>query len=259
MIEEPPLLRRKVVEISRSPEFECPSQTSRCDGSVSMLTRRPDKRASPCKTNAFGALSPAEHMWLSERTTEIVCEQGRVFYTPDDPSEAVFVLRHGKVTRYRITPEGRKLVVATLESPSIFGGMGFIDHGMYGCFAEAATDCHLCVLSRSDFQTLVRRNPDIGLRLLGELGKRLEQREEALESLAFRSLPARLAGLLLAEENESGAVVGLSHQDLAERLGTYRETVSQMLGRFRHEGMITVEQRYIRILDRARLHTYTLL
>jgi CRP/FNR family cyclic AMP-dependent transcriptional regulator len=184
------------------------------------------------------------------------CKQGRVFYRPDDPSETVFVLRQGKVARYRITPDGRKLVVATLEAPAVFGGMWAIAQGMYGCFAEAATDCVLCLISRSDLQALIRRNPDVGLRLLADVGRRLEQREEELESLAFDALPTRLAALLLLEEDGHGSVAGLSHQDLADRLATYRETVSQLLGRFRNEGLIAVGPRCIRILDRAGLDAY---
>jgi CRP-like cAMP-binding protein len=256
VIEEPPLLQPRLVEISRDMELGLPSRSSR-RGSVSIVDRRPERRTHQCQTQAFGTLSPAERMWLSEHATHITVKQGRILYTPSQPSEAVFVLRHGKVTRYHLTPEGRKLVVATLESPAIFGAMGSFGQEMYGCFAEAATDCQLCVLSRSNLQALVRRNPEIGLHLLAELGKRLQQREDALESLAFRALPARLASLLLEEANDCGSVAGLSHQDLAERLGTYRETVSQVVGRFRDEGLIAVGQRYIRILDRTGLDMYS--
>jgi CRP-like cAMP-binding protein len=195
-------------------------------------------------------------MWIAERATMIACKQGRIFYRPDDPSETVFVLRQGKVARYRITQDGRKLVVATLEAPTIFGGMWSLGQGMYGCYAEAAKDCVLCVLSHSDLQALIRRNPDVGLHLLADVGRRLERREEELESLAFDALPTRLAALLLLESDGLGAVVGLSHQDLADRLATYRETVSQVLGRFRNEGLIAVGPRCIRILDRAGLDAY---
>jgi CRP-like cAMP-binding protein len=186
----------------------------------------------------------------------MTCKQGRVFYRPDDPSETVYSLRQGRVTRYRITPDGRKLVVASLEAPALFGGMWALGQRMYGCFAEAATDCVLCVLSRSDLQELIRRNPDVGLRLLADVGTRLEQREDALESLAFDALPTRLASLLLLESEGLSAVDGLSHQDLAERLATYRETVSQVLGRFRNEGLIAIGPRCIRILDRPGLEAY---
>jgi CRP/FNR family cyclic AMP-dependent transcriptional regulator len=186
------------------------------------------------ETEVFRPLSGPERTWLVESTTMISCERGRVFYTPDEPGEVVFILKRGRVD---------------LE-------MGLLGQGMYGCYAEATEDSLICVLSRADLQALIRRNPEVGLRLLAELGSRLREREEGLEALAFRGLPARLAALLLREADVYGTVDGYSHQELAERLGTYRETVSQLLGRFRSEGLVAVEPRRIRVLDRAGLEAY---
>jgi CRP-like cAMP-binding protein len=208
------------------------------------------------ETEVFRPLSEPERTWLAESTTMVSCERGRVFYTPDEPGEVVFILKRGRVDLYRIAPDGRKLVVATLGPHTIFGEMGLLGQGMYGCYAEATEDSLICVLSRSDLQALIRRNPEVGLRLLAELGARLQQREEELEALAFRSLPARLAMLLLREADIYGTIDGYTHQELAERLGTYRETVSQLLGRFRGEGLVAVEPRRIRILDRVGLEAY---
>ena len=208
------------------------------------------------ETEVFAPLSGPERAWLLESTTMVTCEKGRVFYTPDEPGEVVFILKRGRVELYRIAPDGRKLVVATLGPHTIFGEMGLLGQGMYGCYAEAAEDSLLCVLSRADLQALVRRNPEVGLRLLAELGKRLQQREAELEALAFRGLPARLASLLLREADAYGTVAGYTHQELAERLGTYRETVSQLLGRFRTEGLVAVEPKRIRLLDPDGLAAY---
>ena len=209
------------------------------------------------ETEVFRPLSGPERTWLVESTTMVSCERGRIFYTPDEPGEVVFILKRGRVDLYRIAHDGRKLVVATLGPHTIFGEMGLVGQAMYGCYAEAAEDSLICVLSRSDLQALIRRNPEVGLRLLAELGARLRQHEEDLESLAFRSLPARLAALLLREADIYGTVDGYSHQELAERLGTYRETVSQLLGRFRGEGLVSIEPRRIRLLDREGLAAYT--
>jgi CRP/FNR family cyclic AMP-dependent transcriptional regulator len=208
------------------------------------------------ETEVFRPLSEPERTWLAESTTMVSCERGRVFYTPDEPGEVVFILKRGRVDLYRIAPDGRKLVVSTLGPHTIFGEMGLLGQGMYGCYAEAAEDSLICVLSRADLQALIRRNPEVGLRLLAELGNQLRQRDEELEALAFRGLPARLAMLLLREADIYGTIEGYTHQDLAERLGTYRETVSQLLGRFRNEGLVSVEPRRIRLLDRSGLEAY---
>ncbi len=185
------------------------------------------------ETEVFAPLSGPERQWLAESTTMVSCERGWVFYAPDEPGEVVFILKRGRVDLYRLAPDGRKLVVATLGAHTIFGEMGLLGQAMYGCYAEADEESLICVLSRADLQGLIRRNPEVGLRLLAEVGGRLRRREEELEALAFRGLPARLAALLLREADAYGTVAGYSHQELAERLGTYRETVSQLLGRFR--------------------------
>jgi CRP-like cAMP-binding protein len=217
------------------------------------LSRKPEYLQA---MQVFAPLSPDEWTWLQETTAMISCERGRTVYGPDDPGETLFFIKKGKVNLYRLTPDGRKLVTANLGSNSIFGEMGLTGQRMYGCFAEATEDCLLCVLSRSDMQALVRRNPDVGLLLLAEVQERFQQREAELESLAFRGLPARLAALLLREMDATGTVHGLSHQELAERLGTYRETVSQVLGRFRDEGLVAVSPRQIELLDTEGVRAY---
>jgi CRP-like cAMP-binding protein len=201
-------------------------------------------------------LSPEEHLWVAENTTMVTCPRGRIFYTPEDAGEVIFLLKQGRVSLYRLTPDGRRLTVATLDAGTCFGEMGLLGQGMYGCHAEAETDCLLCVMSRSDLQALMRRNPDVAIRLLDVLGSRLLEREQELEQLAFRGIPARLAALLLREADAFGTVTGRSHQDFADRLGTYRETVSQTLGRFRAEGLVAVEPKRVRLLDTDGLRAY---
>lgn len=205
------------------------------------------------ENRVFASLSSEERVWLATSTTMVECERGRVFYTPGDRSEVIFILKRGLVDLYRIGADGRKLVMARLKAKTIFGEMGLVGQGMYGCFAEAAEDSLICVLSRADMTGLVRRNPDVGLNLLKEISVRLQEREADLEALAFHGVPSRLASFLLTEADSFGTVVGLTHQEIGERLGIYRETVSQALGRFRGDGLITVEPRRIRLLSRDRL------
>lgn len=232
----------------RSPRARQSEAVSRTD-----IERKPDYLR---ETDIFAPLSSDERNWLLENTTMVTCERGRVFYGPEDVGEVVFILKRGKVDLYRLTADGRKLVTATFSAHTIFGEMGLIGQRMYGCYAEAAEDCLLCVLSRSDMQSLIRRNPEVGLLLLAEVERRFQEREAELVATAFLGLPARLAALLLREADASGMISGLSHQDLAERLGTYRETVSQLLGRLRDEGLVTVERKRIQLLDTENLRAY---
>jgi CRP-like cAMP-binding protein len=143
-----------------------------------------------------------------------------MIYEPDDRGEAVFLLQHGRVERYHVARDGRRLVVETLRAPAMFGELGLVVTGRYGCYAAAAEDCLLRVVQSLDVRALVQRNPGLGLRLLAHLGRHCHSCEAELAKLTFQGLAARLAALLLREADEAGAVTAHSHQELAERLGT---------------------------------------
>jgi CRP-like cAMP-binding protein len=133
--------------------------------------------------------------------------------------------------------------------------MALIGQGMHNSFAEAIEECVLCVMSRDDVENLLITKPRVALRIFEALGRRLREAEARLEEIAFKGIPARLASLLLQLADEQGreAVEGLTHQDLGEQIGTYRETTTQTLNAFKAEGLIEIGRKRITILDREGL------
>ena len=122
-------------------------------------------------------------------------------------------------------------------------------------FAEALDDCLICVMGRPDLERLILTKPQVGLRVLEITGRRLREAEGRLEDMAFKGIPARLASLLLrlAAERHSETITGLTHQDLAETVGTYRETATQILNDMKTNGLIAIGRKRIQILDPVRL------
>ncbi len=203
----------------------------------------------------FQDLTPREMEELNHITTMSTVSRGRVFYRPEEPGEVLFILKEGRVQLYRISPEGKKLVITTLGSHTLFGEMALLGTKMHNTFAEAVEDCLICVMSRTDLERLILNKPQVALRILEITGKRLREAEERLESMAFKGIPARLASLLLrlADEQSSDEVRGLTHQDLAESVGTYRETATQVLNDLKTQGLIEIGRKRIAILDREEL------
>ena len=200
----------------------------------------------------FQDLSSDDLKKMDQTTTMSTCEPGRVFYAPDDTGEVLFLLKRGRVQLYRLSPDGKKLIVAILEEGSIFGEMSFIGQGMHNTFAESIDDCTLCVMSRQDIENLIQEKPLVGIRFMEAMAVRLQKTEAKLEELAFKGIPARLSSLLLslsAEENGASIVDGYTHQDLAEMLGTYRETTTQILNNFKGAGWIEIGRKRIVLLD----------
>ncbi len=203
----------------------------------------------------FRDLSERDMAELDRLTTITNVARGRVFYQPEDVSEVLFLIKQGRVQLYRISPEGKKLVIATLGAGTVFGEMALLGQQMHNAFAEALDDCLILVMSRADLERLILNKPSVGLRMLEITGRRLSDAEARLEDMAFKGIPARLASLLLrlAAERSSNDIVGLTHQDLAETIGTYRETATQVLNDLKAQGLIEIGRKRIGLLDPQRL------
>jgi CRP/FNR family cyclic AMP-dependent transcriptional regulator len=203
----------------------------------------------------FQDLTEAEIEEIDRATTMSTCRRGKIFYMPEDTSQVLFLLKEGRVQLYRISPDGKKLVIATVGPGTVFGEMALIGQGMHNTFAEATEDCVLLVMSREDVERLLVTKPKVALRIFEALGSRLRETEARLEVIAFKGIPARLASLLLqlADEQGGDTVSGMTHQDLGEQIGTYRETTTQTLNTFKAEGLINIGRKRITILDREGL------
>ena len=205
--------------------------------------------------DVFQDLSQEEIEEIDRATTISSCRRGKILYMPEDTSEVLFLLKEGRIQLYRISPDGKKLVIATVGPGAIFGEMALIGQGMHNTFAEAIDKCVLYVMNRDDVERLLLTKPKVALRIFEALGRRLKEAEARLEAIAFKGIPARLASLLLhlAEEENSDTITGFTHQDLGEQIGTYRETTTQTLNTFKAEGLIDIGRKRITILDRKEL------
>lgn len=214
--------------------------------------RRQEKLNYLSSIEIFRDLSRNEIEAIDRQLSMTSRSAGNVFYMPDETGEVLFLLKKGAVQLYRLSPEGKKIVVATLGPGTVFGEMSLVGQGMHNTFAEAVDECKLCVMSRADVERLMREKPQVAFRIVEALGKRLVQMEQQLEDVAFKSIPSRLASLLLrlADEKDSNVVRGYTHQDLAEMVGTYRETVTQTLNDLKAEGLLEIGRKRVTLSDR---------
>lgn len=180
------------------------------------------------------------------------CAAGHVFYRPGQAGDVMFLLKEGRAELYRLAADGRKFVFADVPPASIFGEMACVGQAMYECFAEATADSLICTLTRADVQRLIIAFPQFAVRLIDNLGRRLIDAERQLEELAFSPVVSRLAAFL-RREARAGVLEGLSHQEIGERLGIHRETVTYALNELKAASIIDIGRRRIRLLDDARL------
>ena len=183
----------------------------------------------------FGVIGHA----LEKRT----CCQGQLIYSQEDPVEALFLLKRGRVRLYRLTPSGKRLELAVIEPGTFFGEMPLLGESMRNTYAEALEDALICVLSRTDIERLVCAHPQVALRIIEVLGQRLAQCEARLEEVAYRSVPARIAAVLVRLSQEQlDEVVEITHQELGDMIGALRETVTKTLDEFQQTGLVELSR-----------------
>lgn len=211
------------------------------------------------QSDIFRHLDPAEIGELERIVTVISCAPGRILYRPGETGNVLFLLKTGRVQLYHLSADGRKLITATLAAGACFGEMPLIGQGMHSGFAEAVEESLIGVMNRHDVEHVLARKPSVALALLKVVGARLAQIEAQLIDATFKSTSARLATLLLQlahspeGKGERLVVDGLSHEELAERLGVYRETVSTALRELREAGAIELGRKHITISEPALL------
>jgi len=214
-----------------------------------MSARTPNSASEPDFFQDFDAEEMRE---VGRVTTTRAFSKGEVIYTPGETGEALFLLRSGSVQIYRMSPEGRKLVIAQLLPFSFFGEMSCIGQGMYDTFAEVVEDSTIVTMNCAVLNRLLATKPEVARRILEAFGRRVLDAERQLEETVFKGIPARVAALLV-RESKGDAVDGLTHQDIADRLGVYRETATNALNDLKAAGLIEIGRKHVHILDRERL------
>jgi CRP-like cAMP-binding protein len=204
---------------------------------------------------------------MGERTPMQWVKPGTVFYSPEQAAEVLFILKKGRVRIYQISAEGKALTTALIDEGTIFGEMVLLGQRLHESFAEAETDCLLCLMSREDVKTFLLGEPRIAARVTEILGKRLIAAERRLSAFAFKSLPERLVDTLLelAEPPRMPLFratetleVRYTHEALAQMIGTHRETTTRMLNELRNEALIELRRGKIIILDVETLRSRSL-
>ena len=206
------------------------------------------------QVEVFQDLTEAQIYDVERSTRMSTVGPGRILHQPDEKSETLFLLKTGHVQIYRISPDGKRFIISNIEPGMFFGETALLGQAIHDSFAETTKESTLCVISRRDLQYLIGRFPTVGVRIMQALADRLSEAETQLEDLALKSLTARLATLILRlSSGANGRVTGLTHNDLAERVGTSRETATQALNELKNAGLIAIGRKRIDILNRKAL------
>lgn len=185
----------------------------------------------------------------------------QVIFQKGDPGTSMMAVLDGRVRISAYSEDGREIILNMIEPGQLFGEISLLDGKERSADATAMGKTTLLVLDRRDFVPFLEQNPKIMIRLFDVLCDRVRQTSEMVESIAFLDFGARLAKLLLqmaenyGKENDQGLLINLriSQSDLGNLIASTRESVNRQLNAWVQEGIITLEQGRIVILDREML------
>ena len=206
--------------------------------------------------DVFESLSSEEIERLDERLPDAQLETGDIFYSPDDPSEKVFVLRRGKARIYKVADDDREFTLAVVDAGTMFGEMTLTAQRLQGAYAQAMEPSEVSTMLRADLERLILEKPQVGLQIAHLLSERLRRYETRLEDITLKDIPSRLASMILMLAEAEGVVTSegyvripthYTHERLGTMIGTNREAVSRAFGVLQEEAIVELRRRIIHV------------
>lgn len=184
-------------------------------------------------------------------------ERGKTIFFPGDPAERVYFLLKGAVKLSRVYEAGEEITVSLLRENSVFGVLSLITGQRSDRFyhAVAFTPVELLSAPIERVQKALYDNPELSMLMLQGLSSRILQTEMMIETLAHRDMGSRLVSFLLILCRDFGVPTSdgiridlkLSHQAIAEAIGSTRVTVTRLLGELRAKDTISIHKKKITV------------
>ena len=209
------------------------------------------------KVPIFADLTETELKFLSERAVPRQFDAGELIFSEGEPCPGLHVIESGRVRIFKSSPSGREQVLAIDGPGSSVAELPVFDGGNYPASAAAVDAVTLLFVSKQDFHSVCLLHPQVALKVLRVVGRRLRGLVGIIEELSFTTVRSRLISMILRLARQSGKKtpqgveleLPASNQELAARIGTVRELVSRNMSRLQAEGMIRMEGRMVTIPD----------
>jgi CRP-like cAMP-binding protein len=184
-----------------------------------------------------------------------------LIYTETQPAHTLYLLRGGQVSLQLNSSNGRSMVIQVVEPGQLFGHSVLAGDKHYDTVAESLKPVQALAVSREAVFAALRERPALATTLVDALGQYQRVVGRRLDEAAFKSVPARLASVLLDLAEASGEqspaeqsrVPRRTHQQLAEMINAYRETVTKVINQFREARLLDIDRSGITLLNTNRL------
>jgi CRP/FNR family transcriptional regulator len=188
-------------------------------------------------------------------------KKGEIIYYQGDLSYSLDIIKYGKLKITILTEEGKEKTLAILSEGDIIGEISLIDNKPRSATVEALEDCTLLSIKRDDFEKILQQYPQISIEIAKILSQRLRDADKSIEALTFYDVKTRIANILIGfgerygKDTPKGIEIytRFTHQELADLVGSSRETITRVLNELQNNNLISIEKNKILILDPDKL------
>ena len=177
----------------------------------------------------------------------IVFEEGSV-------GDYMYLIREGQVKVTKMSEDGREKILEIFNAGDFFGDMALLEREPRSASIKTTRPSVLLALSRQDFLGLLRENPEISMGIMRELSRRLRETDEQIRGLLFERVEGRTRRIIerMAVEEVPGdptrrATAPITHQQLADLVGTSRETITRVVKELKDSGWLAQEGKRYRV------------
>jgi CRP/FNR family transcriptional regulator, cyclic AMP receptor protein len=212
----------------------------------------------------FSTLAPDELDHVGQVAVPRRFAASQVVFREGDTSDTCYIIRNGHVRAVRAHLDGRTITLAQFGPGDIFGELAMLDEERRSATIETLEETEAIAILGADMRRLLREHPDIGVKLIAALGRRLRETNERLARQSFQTVQSRVAsalGQLVATARAEGAddsdvLITSTQAELAQLAGSSRESASRFLAVLERAGIITQGRGKLTVHDPAALERY---
>lgn len=207
----------------------------------------------------FAGLAPADLNTIAEVTVIKSLEKGDYLFREGAPAQGFYIVQKGAVNVHRVSPLGKEQVIKIFRTGESFAEAALATLSGYPADARAVEASQILLVQKSGFLELLKRQPELALRMLGSMSMHLRSLVGQLEDLTLKDVETRLANWLLKRcpnpESAQACTIELktTKRVLAAELGTVSETFSRTLAKFREQKLLSVKGKTLTVVNPARL------
>lgn len=208
----------------------------------------------------FTGLSQQDLANIADASVLKSLEKGEYLFHEGDPAHGFYVVQRGAINVHRVNAAGKEQIIHVFRAGDSFAEVALASERGYPADARALEPSQVLLVQKAEILSLLKRQPELALRMLGSMSSHLRVLVGQLEDLTLKDVETRLANWLVKRcpnpqsEQPVSIELTMTKRVLAAELGTISETFSRTLAKFREQKLISVKGKVVTVLSPARLN-----